>query len=286
MKPDPDLAAQVTELTKQVVETRNQMIKTANLFGSLVAEIHQIGRTQQQERRLLTLNSAVAYALFVVLISTGFYFTYRSQVERLDFEKGTLTRDHAALQSRVDSLLKAAENRREAEKSTAAFYRLIQSGQVQQGLKRYTDIAQLPLTAVEAAVFSDWVNRTQGKIAYASYMAAMKAISDKHFKNAVTEFQRSLSYLPHPPHEATLRYYLGISHMKLGNYQEASTELELALAADAEKQVSREIRFHLGTIYESLGNFRKAKVTFKDYIRLFPASPLAKQAQRRLKTLE
>jgi TolA-binding protein len=286
MKPEVDLTAQVEELTRQVTETRNQMIKTANLLGSLFAEIHQIGRTHQQERRLLTLNSAVAYILFVLLVSTGFYFTYRSQMERLDFEKGSLTREAAAAQSKVESLVKVAASRRDAEARTAAFYRLIQSGQVQQCLKHYPDIAQLPLTPVESAVFSDWVGRTQGKIAYASYMAGMHAIAEKHYKNAVTEFQRSLSYIPHPPHEATLRYYLGIAHMKLGNYQEAASELELALAADAEKQVSRDIRFNLGTIYESLGNFRKAKSTYKDFIHLFPSSPLAHQAQRKLKSLE
>jgi TolA-binding protein len=285
-KPDGTLAEQVADLAHQVVETRNQMIKTANLLGNVSAEIREIARLHQQQRRLLGFNSATTYVIFTVLISTSFYFTYRSRVERLDFEKDQVGRERAAALNKLETMRQAAEKRREAESRAAAFYRLSQSGQIQPALKQYSEIAQLPLSRVEAAVFQDWVSRSRARLAYSSYAAGMKALEEKHYKRAATEFGKSLSYVPNPAHEASLRYYLGVSQMKLGSYQEAAAELERALGADAEKLVSAEIRFHLGTIYEQLGRRDKAKAAYAAYIKGHPATPLTNQARRRLAALK
>jgi TolA-binding protein len=280
------LVDQVAELSRHVTETRNQMIKTANLLGNVSAEIREIARQHQQQRRGLHFNSATAYVLFVIIISASFYFTYRSRVERLDFEKESVVREHAAALNKLEGMRQASEKRREAENKAAAFYRLSQAGQVPQALKQYPDVAQLPLSRVEAAVFQDFVSRSRSRLAYSAYSAGMKALDEKHYKRAATEFQRSMTYVPNPPHEASLRYYLGVSLMKLGSYQEAALELERALSADAEKFVSKEIRFHLGTIYEQLGRRDKAKAAYAAYIKAYPTSPLTNQARRRLAALK
>lgn len=280
------LEERVTELSHQVIETRNQMIKTSNLLGNLSSEIKEISRQHQNQKRGLTLNSVAAYVIFVVLISGVVFFAYRSQKERLDFEKGVLMREQAAAKNRLVSLRKTVERRRETEEKAAAFYRLSQSGKVHQALHKYPEIAQLPLSSVESAVFQDWAHRSRNRLAYSSYSAGMKAVGEKHWKRAVNEFRRSLTYLPHPPHEASLRYYHGISQMKLGNYPSAATELEAALAANAEKYVNRQIRYYMGMIYEQMGQFKKAKNSYKQYIKRNPSTPHARVARRRLKKLD
>jgi tetratricopeptide (TPR) repeat protein len=283
---DAGLAAQIAELARQVVETRNQMIKTSNALANLSSEIRDLGRTQQEQRRRMILNSAAAYVLFVVLIAAAFYFTYRSRIERVDLEKDTVLREQQALKSKLETLRLAAERRREAEGRAAAFHRLSQSGQVQQALAQYPTVAQLPLTPVEAAVFQDFVSRSRSRLAYAAYSAGVKAMGEQHFKRAAAEFQRSLGFVPSPPHEASLRYNLGIALARLGSYQEAAAELERALAADAENVVSSEIRYHLGTIYEQLGRRDRAKAAYAAYIKAHPATALAAQARRKLKALK
>jgi tetratricopeptide (TPR) repeat protein len=276
----------VADLSHQVQETRNQIIKTMNMLGNLSAEIREIGRQHQRQQRLLHFNSATAYVLFLIIVSASFYVTYRSRMERVDFEKDQVLREHAGALNKLEGMRQAAEKRREAENKAAAFYRLSQSGQIQQALKQYPEVAQLPLSRVEAAVFQDWVGRSRSRLAYASYTGGMKAVDEKHWKRAAAEFQRSLGYVPSPPHEASLRYLLGVSLMKLGSYQEAALELERALGADAEKLVSGDIRFHLGTIYEQLGRRDKAKAAFSAYLKQHPNSPLSGQAKRRLNALK
>jgi TolA-binding protein len=147
-------------------------------------------------------------------------------------------------------------------------------------------VAQLPLSRVEAAVFQDFVTRGRSRLAYAAYANGVKAFGEKHWKRASSEFQRSLTYLPNPPHEASLRYHLGVSLMHLGSYQEAAVELERALAGDAESVVSSEIRYHLAGIYEQLGRRDKARLAYLAFLKAHPGSALANSARRKLKLLK
>jgi TolA-binding protein len=286
-KPRGDsLAEQVADLSRQITETRNQIIKTANILSNLSGEVRAIGQLHQQNRRSLAYNSAAAYVLFLIVISTSFYFTYRARVERLDFEKDTVVREHAATRSQLEKLNQAVEKRRETETKAAVFYRLSKTGQVEKALKQYPDVAQLPLSRVEAAVFQDWVTASRSRLAFIAYTKAMKAVGDSDWKTATVEFRHSVHYLSDPPHEAALRYYWGISLMKMGDYQEAVEELEKALAADGEKLVSTDIRYQLGTIYEQVGRRDKARSAYEAFLKRNPQSPLARLAQRRLSSIK
>ena len=283
---DTEIGTRVAELAAQVDETRKQLIKTSNILGNLTAEVKAVGRAQQQDRRGLSLNSAAAYVLFVLLVASGFYFLYRGQVDRLDAEKDALVREHAAALTKLAALREAEEKRRRAEDKAAAFYRLSQSGQLHRALDQYPEVSQLPLSRVEAAVFQDWVARVKSRIAYTSYAEGMKAVGDKQWKQASAEFRTALKYIPHPPLEASLRYYFGVALMKLGSYREAAEELERALGVGAEKAVSHEIRYYLGTIYEQTARREKAVAAYKAYVKRFPATSYARVARRRIKELE
>lgn len=280
------VADRLSELSRQVDETRKQMIKTANMLGNLSAEVRSIGRIHQQHRRGLTLNSAAAYLLFVVLVASAFYFVYRSRIERVDFEKNVLVRERLDAQTKLEALQREATARRVAEEKAADFYRLSRSGRVQKALRQYPEVARLPLSRVEVTVFKAWATRVRNKMAYSAYAAGMKATGEKQWKRAATEFRHALQFLPNPPHEASLRYYLGISLMRLGSYTEAAEELERALKADAERTVSRETRFHLGTIYEQIGRRHKAIKAYQEYIKRHGGTNFARAARRRIKALE
>jgi hypothetical protein len=174
----PTTPEQLAELTRQVVETRNQTIKTTNAVGTLVSEVKELFRLQQQHRRGIAFNTVSAYILFLILVSALFYFTFRAKVERLDFEKDTMAREHAATLNKLERLTQEAEKRRDAEIKAATFYRLSKSAQVNAALQKYSEVIQLPLSRVEAAVFQDWVSRTRSRVAYASYAQAMKAVGE------------------------------------------------------------------------------------------------------------
>lgn len=281
-----ELSRQVGHLGSQVENTRKQLIKTANILGNLQADVKAVGRQHQQQRRGLTLNSAAAYVLFVGLLATGFYLVYSSQAERLEVEKDVLAREHSSALTRLATLRTQVDRRRAAEARAAAFYRLTKSGRVREALNKYPDVAQLPLSRVEAALFQDWADDVKGRMAQAAYTSGMKAVSAKEWKRATEHFRSALAHAPHPSHEAQLRYYYGIALLKLGSYKEAAEELERALTAGAEKTVSREIRYHLGTIYEQTARREQAMRAYQGYIERHPGTSFARAARNRLKALQ
>ncbi len=283
---EPELSREVGELKRQVTETRNQMIKTANSFANLTSEVHEISRQLQAQRRGVHFNSMVAYIIFVVLVAGAAYLMYTSRIERVDFEKGVLARERAAARSKLETVLKQVEKRRETELRALAFYRLSQSGKVMAALKQYPEIAQMPLSAVESALFQGWATQTRSRLSHAAYTDAMKAIDRRQWKEAVIKFQRSVTFVPRPNHEASLRYYYGIALNRLGSYPEAAAELERAIEVGAEKSVNQEVRYYLGSIYETMGQFKKARAAYEAYMRRFPNTSQARSAKRRLRQLD
>ncbi len=282
---ETELAREVGELKREVTETRNQMIKTANAFANLSAEVHGISRQLQQQKRGLHFNSMVAYIIFVVLVIGAAYLMYSSRIERVDFEKGVLLRERAAARSKLETVLKQVEKRRETEQRALAFYRLSQSGKVQAALKQYPEIAQQPLSVVESALFQGWATQTRSRLAHNAYTEGMKAVEQRHWKEALIKFQRSVSFVPRPNHESSLRYYYGIALNRLGSYPEAAAELERAIEVGAEKSVNKEVRYYLGSIYETMGQFKKARGAYEAYIQRFPNTNQARSARRRLRQL-
>lgn len=285
MSESTELKARVDELARQVVETRNQMIKHTNAVGNLVAEVREISRIHEQQRRRMLINSVGAYSLFLVIVGAASYLLYQAKVEGLALEKNAVRRQHAATLTKLDQLRAEARKRRETETRAMEFYQLIRRKQTAKVLAKYADIAHLPLTRVEAALFESWVNGRKSTLAYSSYAAGMRAIDEKNWKRAVLQFERSLDFLPNPPHAASLHYYRGIALGKLGNYQQAALALERARDLKAERLVSKQLPYHLGGIYELLGRREQAATVYRAYLKRHPKGLIARAARARLHAL-
>lgn len=281
-----DLREQLDQLGHEVVEARNQMIKNANAVGNLVAEVRELGRQQQRQRRRLGANTLGAYVIFVVLLAGGFYLVYQSRVDRVEFEKNVLRRQHAAMQTQVERLREAERKRHGTETEAMAFYQLMKGQQLHQALARYPEVAKLPLSKVEAALFESWVQRRRASLAYSAYAAGMRAVGEKAWKRAVVELSRSLQLVAQPPHAASLRYYLGVALSKLGSNREAAEALEKAISLRAAKLVNTNVQYLLAGIYQALGQRDKARDTYRAYLRAYPKGSHARLARLRLRAFK
>ncbi|PID38913.1 MAG: hypothetical protein CSA24_00405 [Deltaproteobacteria bacterium] len=270
----------------EVTAARNQMIKTANAVSNLAAEVRDLARQQQRQRRRIGINTLGAYAIFVLLVAGAAYLIYQARVDRVEFEKNVLRRQHAAMQTQLERLRDAERKRRATETEAMSFYQLIKGQQLHQAIKRYPEVARLPLSKVEAALFESWVQRKRASLAYNAYAAGMRAVGEQSWKRAVVELRRSLELVAQPPHAASLRFYLGVALSKLGSNREAATELETALKLRAEKLVSKHVRYLLGTIYQSLGQREKARDAYRIYLQRHPKGSHRRLARLRLRALK
>jgi len=59
------------EIKREIIESRGLIIKTNNATSALAADVKSIAKRQAGYERRLTVNSATAYALFVILTFGG-----------------------------------------------------------------------------------------------------------------------------------------------------------------------------------------------------------------------
>jgi tetratricopeptide (TPR) repeat protein len=223
----------------------------------------------------------VAYVLFTALLGTAFYMLYRTRAGQLVSERDQALRSQQAALVEVATARKTVEERQAAEQKALEYWSLLASGKREEFIARYTEIAQGKFTPVEQQVFQKGVERARDEIVDASHAEGLEAYQGQQWKRAAASFKKGLSYEEAGPRAAQMRYYLGVASGKLGDYAEASRQLELAIAGGAERSVGSDARWHLGLAFEQLRQFDKAKAEFDRFAATRGLHPYAGAARRK-----
>src|SRR6478735_3168110 len=77
---------ELREIKREIIESRGLVIKTNNLTNALSADITSIAKRQQLYDRRLTINSATAYVVFVLVTFTALKFAWDARVEAIKTE--------------------------------------------------------------------------------------------------------------------------------------------------------------------------------------------------------
>ena len=72
--PVHDVDEELREIKREIIESRGLVIKTNNLTNALSADIRSIAKRQQDYEKRLSLNSATAYIVFVVVVFIALKF--------------------------------------------------------------------------------------------------------------------------------------------------------------------------------------------------------------------
>ncbi|HEY3359591.1 MAG TPA: outer membrane protein assembly factor BamD [Polyangia bacterium] len=290
LAPDPlDAKAEPTssiDPKREVAELRALAIKTNNLVTALNADLKGIGRRLEQRERTLTLNSAVAYVLFVVLLGGGFYVAHRLRVDRADFEKEAALREAAASREALGQTQRAGEERRRGEDRAYELYQLLRGGRARDAVSKYPEVSRERLSRVEAEVLREGVARGRQELAYGAFEAGRQAYGASSWKRAAQEFRRAVEIEPSPPHAAQLYYLYGITLFKLADYPAAATELERAVEKGAERNVQNDAGFYLAAALDQAKKRDRAKAEYRKFLTKYPQSHFASTAKRRLSELE
>jgi TolA-binding protein len=274
------------DLRRELAEVRALAIKTNNLAATLNAELKAIGRRLEHRERLLTLNSAVAYVLFVVVLAGGFYVAHRLRIDRAEFEKDGALREAATVREELAQVRKREEERRRGEEKAYALYQLIRGGRARESLARYPDVSREHLSRTEADVLRDAVARGRQELAYGAFEAGRQAYAAGQWKRAAQDFKKAIEVDPAPPHAAQLYYLHGITLFKLGDYLTAAAELERAIGRGAERTVQNDARFYLAAAYDQAKKADRAKAEYRKFIEKYPQSRFVRTARRRVVELE
>ena len=146
------------EIKREIIESRGLSIKTNNLTAALAADVKAIARRQASYERRLTVNSATAYVLFVVVIFGGIKLWLDASIRENRTELRGLQRDREQAQRELQTALREKEERQQLDRRAQAFYDLVRDGRKQEVVETWEQLRRERLSPVEAAMFQDVVD--------------------------------------------------------------------------------------------------------------------------------
>lgn len=285
MKMD-DFGEELEEIKREIVESRSLTIKTNNLVNGLSADIHGIGRRQLGYERSLRFSSIGFYALVLILVLAGAKLIIDARLEAERSLAKELKDDVAGLEKEIKLLQAREEARALSERRAIEFNELITSQNRAEAVKRWPDMAKLPLTRTERATFERAVERFRNEMSLMAYHAGLDHIRAERWHEAERALRSSLENKEDAAHADEARYQLARALRTLGRQREAITILIELSEASSNREVTDDATLLLAQSQIDIQAWNDAKTTLRTFARRFPNSPHRYQARTELARLK
>jgi TolA-binding protein len=267
-----DFGEELEEIKREIVESRSLTIKTNNLVNGLSADIHGIGKRQQGYERNLKFSSVGFYALVLVLVLTGAKLVVDARVEAERAVVKELKDNVDRLEKEIKLLQGREEGRAIAERRATEFLDLVSSQNRSEAVKRWPEVAKLPLTRTERVTFERAVERFKNEMSVMAYHAGLDHIRAQRWHEAERALRSSLENKEDAAHADEARYQLARALCTLGRQREAITILIELSEASMSREVTDDATFLLAKAQIDIEAWNDAKNTLRSFVRRFPNS--------------
>lgn len=281
-----DFGEELEEIKREIVESRSLTIKTNNLVSGLSADIHGIGKRQQSYERSLKLNSVGFYVLVVVLVLIGAKVVIDARVDAERSAVKELRDQQERLEKQIKVIEAREEARAQAERRADEFNELITAQNRSEALKRWPEIARLPLTRTERTTFERAVERFKNELSLIAYHSGLEHIRAQRWHEAELALRNAIESHRDAPHTDEARYQLARTLRTLGRQREAVTLLLELSEGSAAEEVTDDATLLLAQIQMDMEAWNDAKNTLRSFMRRFPNSPHKNQARDALASMK
>ncbi len=115
-----------------------------------------------------------------------------------------------------------------------------------------------------------------------AYRAAFDQLKADNFSAAIASFKQVISQYPDSRYVPSAWYWMGETNYVNGNYREAISNFQSALARFGKSPRARDALLKIGYAQAALKNFSAAKQTFRMVITRYPGTTAAELAKQRL----
>lgn len=277
---------ELEEIKREIVESRSLTIKTNNLVNALSADLKSIAKRQQNYERRIFFNSATAYVVVVAVLMILTKVAIDAQVESVRAQ-GKGTRDKlAALEKDLETLQGHDEARSRASRQAAEFYEIIQKNKRREIVSKFPEVAKLPLTKTERALFEREAKRAKNELSLIAYQEGLEHIRTGRWHEAEQALRDSLAFESGASHSPQANYQLSRALRSLGKQREAIPILMKLSEASADKEVMDEATLLLAQAQEDIQAWNDAKNTLRSFIRRFPRSAHINDARMKLAEIQ
>jgi TolA-binding protein len=277
---------ELEEIKREIVESRSLTIKTNNLVNGLSADLKSIAKRQHGYERRIFFHSVTAYVVVVAVLMILTKVTMDAQVDSVRAQ-GKSTRDKLA---QVEKDLEAAQARDEARtragRTATEFFSLIQNNKLRDIIKQQPEVAKLPLTPTERAIFDDALVRAKNELSLIAYQEGVDQIRNGRWHEAEQALRESLSFQDNAAHSPQANYHLAQALRALAKQRDAIPILMRLSEASADKEVMDDATMLLAQSQVDIQAWNDAKNTLRSFIRRFGKSPHILEARAKLAEIQ
>ena len=280
-----DVDEELREIKREIIESRNLVIKTNNPTNALSADIKSIAKRQQVYERRLTVNSATAYVVFVLVVFTALKFAWDARVDAIKSETEQKTAENDRLRKEARESQKRDDDRARAEMKASDFFELMKQGKRVELVAAYESIKKEPLSKSEQAAFAEGVDRARNELALLQFQQGADKARVQRWQEAAGAFEESLKYKDDSAIAPSVKLALGEAYRHLNRQRDAIPILTQLSESSADKELQDDALDVLAWCQMEIQAWNDAKNSWRALLRRFPESHFAPEARMQLAQL-
>jgi tetratricopeptide (TPR) repeat protein len=273
---DPD--DEFREIKREIIESRGLIIKTNNATSALAADVKSIAKRQAGYERRLTVNSATAYALFVILIFGGLKLWLDATVRENRTEIDTLRRQNERIRAESAALARERDERQALDNRTMAFYELVREGKRQETVEAWAQLRRERLPAAEALFFQDVVDRFRTDLSLEAFERGLEHARLARYVQAYEAYDEAIRLREEAGHIPRVRIAQADALRHLGRQREALVVLQ-TVADGPDNDAADDAMYLMARCQADLQQFGEARTTLRNLLRRFPYGSIAADAR-------
>ncbi|MDB4928475.1 MAG: hypothetical protein JWM10_959 [Myxococcaceae bacterium] len=276
-----DVEEEFREIKREIIESRGLIIKSSNLTSALSADVKSIARRQAGYERRITVNSATAYVLFVVVIFGGIKLWLDASLRERDAELRGLRRSEETSRRELAVAVREKEDRAGLDARAQAFYDLVRDGRQQEVVEAWEQLRREHLTAVEIAMFQDVVDRFRSNLSVVAYQRGLEHARMARYAEAGESYEEAIRLKDDAGHIPFVRIAQADALRHLGRQREAIVMLQ-AVADGNDREAADDALLKMSQCQVDLQLFGDARTTLRTLLRRFPYGTASNEARNYL----
>lgn len=276
-----DVEEEFREIKREIIESRGLIIKSSNLTSALSADVKSIARRQAGYERRITVNSATAYVLFVVVIFGGIKLWLDASLRERDSELRSLRRADEQSHRELGVAVREKEERAALDARAQAFYDLVRDGRQQEVVESWEQLRREHLTAVEIAMFQDVVDRFRSNLSVIAYQRGLEHARMARYAEAGESYEEAIRLKDDAGHIPLVRVAQADALRHLGRQREAIVMLQ-AVSDGNDREAADDALLKMSQCQVDLQLFGDARTTLRTLLRRFPYGTVANEARNYL----
>jgi len=272
-------------LKKEIQDIRNLINKTDNLVMNLSADIKNVYKRQEVFYKRSYINGIVVYILFIIVIIFLSYKAFDVKIKVVTDERNRMKDELDQYSQEVRNLKEQIQGRDNIEKTILQSLSLVDEGKKEEAADMIMKIASKDMTAFQKRVINDNINSIKRELFLKYTGKALDNINNKKLDFAEENIKKAYGFINTDEEYIKIISVESDFYIKKGDSAKAEEILQSATKKYQQAQNAAELYNKLALFYEMYGRRKDAINTYNELLKLYPNSPLAKNALRRIRAL-